>query len=590
MLSMPEQSSEEVTSEPRAGALVTGDLGLVVLRALLENGVGYVVSSWLDRPTPIDAALADARRSVLERQGMMLRRLRSLSALEPLVMAPSGGVAGSTPRGAVVFAGRNGLRPSLEHFVGLRTPGAVVGFTFDADAARIDGALVVDPEPTAGGVLRAVEMAFTASAMCGRPALIVLRERALGMRGTVRMRGERSPVEIAVVDAAARANVTPAAAARAAGLIGAELAPDGSARNVLIVAGPVAGAARRALSIIAAESIAAAEAERSAGIALLRLDTPGLLPELSDAAGVLIAGAERVLVVGVRATHVAEEVRRRARDARVVVEDLDVGVVMGERVTDVLRAWLRDDANANRAPVIAASPLRGRTVPRRGERLHRSVRPTVAAGLTLAQGVIGVPGRTDVAYPTYATDTGVALSVVPAAVFLEHGVASAAPGTANGVFLITDAVGGVDAAAGAAGASIEYIDGGSPRAIGVAIGRACAGPRAAPHVIVITDTQRVAAPRRAVFGVDAELLATERLATAAVPPAAKVLVDMGSDTLAGPVELVLDHPDTHAELDSVRELSPATWDLRPRHGTMTRSARTAWQLRRRMVRAAGVDL
>jgi hypothetical protein len=171
-----------------------------------------------------------------------------------------------------------------------------------------------------------------------------------------------------------------------------------------------------------------------------------------------------------------------------------------------------------------------------------------------------------------------------------QGAASAAPNAGAGVFVVTGQAGGVSEAAGAMGASIEYVDGSSPRAIGAAIGRACRSARVAPHVIVATEVQRVAAPRASTFGMDPDLVGTERLATSAVPPAATVLVDLGDELLAGPTVLALDHPEAHGSLDPLRELSPATWDLR-RASSASRAGRTSWNLRRRFVRAsAGVDL
>jgi hypothetical protein len=140
------------------------------------------------------------------------------------------------------------------------------------------------------------------------------------------------------------------------------------------------------------------------------------------------------------------------------------------------------------------------------------------------------------------------------------------------------------------GATIEFVDGSSPRSVGAAIGRACRSMRVASHVICISEVQRVAAPRGSTFGMDPDLVGTERLATSAVPPAATVLVDLGEDLLAGPTVLALDQPEAHGALDPLRELSPATWDLRRSTSARSRAGRTSWNLRRRFVRAAGVDL
>jgi hypothetical protein len=205
--------------------------------------------------------------------------------------------------------------------------------------------------------------------------------------------------------------------------------------------------------------------------------------------------------------------------------------------------------------------------------------------------VVGVPSRVDAEYPTYRTDTGVPLTVVPPEVFAQHGAASAAPGSGAGVYLVNASGAGIAEAAGAAGASIEYVDGSSPRAIGVAIGRACRTTRAASHVIVVTEVQHVAAPRGAVFGMDPDLVGTERLATSVVPTAATALVELGDELLTGPTVLALDDPRVHAVLAPLRELTPATWDLHRAPRLERAAARLRWTMHRRTLRAAaGVDL
>jgi hypothetical protein len=109
-------------------------------------------------------------------------------------------------------------------------------------------------------------------------------------------------------------------------------------------------------------------------------------------------------------------------------------------------------------------------------------------------------------------------------------------------------------------------------------------------VIVVGDVQRIAAPRNATFGMDPDLVGTDRIATAAVPTSATALVQLGEELVAGPTVLALDVPAAHASLEQVRDLSPATWDLR-RRASGTRGSRIAWNLRRKVVRAAaGVDL
>jgi hypothetical protein len=605
---LPISEQTEATGIPQErDELVTGDLGLVVIRALLENGVGYVVSSWQERPTPIDAAIDEARDRVLSPRGVVLRRLRSLGALAPIIAKPSGGITGEPPRGAVVFAGRRGLRPALEQFCAIATAGAVVGLCFDDDALRIEGAIVIDPEPTARGIVAAIDAAFEASLLTGRPSLVLVRERALGMRGTIRRRPERSPVETAAQDAAHRTEHETIDAASAAERVGLTTAALGSAgagpAPVLLVAGPMRRAVERALGQVAAELAgrgAAAEALADE-LAIVHLGAPGVLPSADGAIDALLAGAPRVDVVGARAERIVEQLRTRIR-ATLRGTNVDPGVVRGERLEAIIARSildrvhdLDDDVRATLEQLASSSAgtiaRRTSRVPRRSDVLHRAVSPSVAAGLALAQGVVGVPGRIDANFPTFRTDTGVPLTFVPAELFATHGIATAAPGSGAGVFVVTGGTSGIAEAATAAGASIEYVDGSSPRAIGVAIATACRTTRVTSQVILVTDVQRVAAPRTSVFGMDPELVGTERLATAAVPTAATALVELGEELLAGPSVIALDHPSAHAALDPLRELSPATWDLARLAPTTTRSRRLAWNLRRRLVRTvAGVDL
>ncbi|MCW2960101.1 MAG: hypothetical protein JWM90_488 [Thermoleophilia bacterium] len=589
-----------VTQEPDpSGGLLTGDLGMVVLRSLLENGVGYVVSSWQERPTPIDAAIDDARASILERRGVVLRRLRSLAGLQPLVTSPSGGVggvAGAAHRGAVVFAGRRGLRPTLETFVRLQVPGGVVGICFDEEAVLIADAIVIDPAPTARGLSRALDVAFAASVATNRPALVLVRERLLGMRGTLRMRPDLLPNDAADRDAAMPRGMSLADAARVTGLVHARRGPSTTvAQPVLVTVEPLAHGAERALAHLAAHLQAAGARPLADDVALVVTSAPGLDPCVGGIAELCAAAPSIGLLAGP-----GSPLRRRFDDA--VALTLDPGTARGEQLEAAIAGWLLasseelDDVTRTVLETCAAAGSNRRAahaarVPRRGEVLHRGVSPIVAAGLTLAQGVIGVPSRVDDAHPTYQTDTGVALTIAPAAIFVEHGAASGAVTAMPGVYLVTGAAAGIAEAAGRMGASVEYVDGSSPRSIGRAIGAACAAPRTVPHVVIVADVQRVAPAARGVFGIDPELIGTERLATSAVPASATVLVELGEELIGGPSELVLDHPAARAAADPLRELSPATWDLYRPSTRPGRGASFAWMLRRRATKAfAGVDL
>src|SRR5690606_21978728 len=125
------------------------------------------------------------------------------------------------------------------------------------------------------------------------------------------------------------------------------------------------------------------------------------------------------------------------------------------------------------------------------------------------------------------------------------------------------------------------VDGSSPRAIGIAVGRACRVARVTPHVIVVSEVQRVAAPRATSFGMDPDLVGTERIATSMVPSAATAIVDLGDELLAGPAAIAIDVSGTHAVLDPLRELTPATFDLQRGGRSSSRMGRSSWNLRRR---------
>lgn len=581
------------------GALLTGDPGLVVLRALLENGVGYVIGAWQDQPTPIDAAIHAARSGVLARRGITTRRLRSLATLAPLVTSPpqlAGGPddVAAVPRGAVVFGGRRGMVPALTEFAALVVPGGVVGFCFDPDAVRIPDAIVVEPEQTARGLVRAIDMAFDASVRSGRPVLVLVRDRMLGLRGTIRCRAERAPLDAALADASMPRELDLGTAVALAGLVELEV-PDAGARagRLVVVTGVAAPATRRALELLVAAH-PRLEAELD-GTAVLTLRAPGLLQAIPHDVDALTGVRDALVLGGPASTErlgaIAAAVPASATTAHM---PLDADRFSGRDVATALAHWLGVDADrVDVDPVVAdrAAHVASR-VPRRGEQLHRGVPAPVAAGLTLAQGVVGVPTRMAPTHASYITDTGVPLTIADAPAFAATGAALAAPGAAAGVFVVTGAPAGVAERAAADGMSVEYVDGGSPRAIGVAIGRAARAPRAASHVIVAAPVARAAHPTRTAMGVDPDLLGTDRIAVAAVPASSTAVVEYEDGLLGGPVQLPLGTPDAFAHAPMLRSLTPATWDLRTlRPAGASRWSDLRWSMRRRLVRSiGGVDL
>lgn len=623
----PPHDTSDATPEPGVGVsvarppgpapLLTGDLGVIAVRALLECGVSYVISSWHERPTPIDAAIDEARARLLTPRGIVLRRLRAASALAASVQAPASSWVvdehAGIPRGAVVFAGRRGLRPTLEQFVRLDVPGGVVGLCYDEEALRIADGVVLDPEPTAAGLVAAIDSAFEVSVRIGRPALVLVRESMLGMRGTVRLRPERTPREAAARDAAAPRGMTVEDAVVVCGVQRAYVGAESSAlddatpapeRCVLLAVGPHARAAERALDVVGAQGSELGSA--AARVSLITTGAGGVLPLAGDS-GPMLRSAAEVCVVAEPGTPLVARLAELAPAARVRVVTVRAELARVDDIRPAIADWLRvvlggDPADDNHAEAGSGAALPGlapavvERLPRRDAVLHRAVSPALAAALSLAQGVIGVPGRIDPSFPSYRTDGGVSLTIVPADVFAAHGVAAAAPeARAAGVFVITGAAaasGSVTAAASACGATIEHVDSASPRAVAACIARACRTPRSALHVVAVHDVPRVAAPTAAVTGIDHELHGTERLATAAAPREATILVELGDELTSGPAELLDGSPAATAALPGVRELTPATWDLYVRRGAASsRMSDGIWKLRRRLVHlVGGVDL
>lgn len=574
------------------GSLLVGDIGLVTVKAMLENGVGYIVAGWLDQSNPIDAAIGDVQHGVLARSGVLLRRLRSFNHIETVVRSPGRGIGGDAAalRGVVVWNGRSGVRPALERFCALEVPAPVVGICFDPQVARSDRAIVVEPEPNPRGLVRAFDEAFALSYATGHPTLVLVRERLLRMRGTLRCRDNVRPSDApAFVDAIETGQPPAAAIAN----LGVNRVDRPGCSRAIVCATPLAAATARSLEIVDA--------------ALASIPTDGLdeaAPQ--DAAGI----GQRVTLVGLEvatllAPHELEAAIGEARDV-LVLEGTGSGLAARVRsvlapdgepprieaaslshdratVGDVVRAvaaWLagdhvagREDARLTEVADLLATPLLpaslaggdvpGR-IPRRGATLARDIAPPLAAGLVLAQAALGVPTRLDDAFPTYRLESGAMLTVTGAAAFAERGLAIAAPPARTGTFVVAGppaALGHVQATAAAAGATVEVVAEGSPAAIASALERACAAPRALPHVIV-TAPSVVAVSPRCNAGYEPALLGADRLATATLPPGQSEISETDDELLSGPVVQVLDPVAAQGSIAAASEVSPAWYEVR----------------------------
>lgn len=566
------------------GSLLVGDIGLLVLKALLENGVGYLVTGWIDRANPIDAAIADVQHSVLPRHGVLLRRSAKFSHIEQVLREPTGGLAAQhgAPRGAVVWHGRSGLCPALERFCAIECPGPVVGLCFDADALRSDDVVALEPESTPDGLVRTIDQAFALSHAIGRPVLVVVRERLLDVRGAIRCRDNLRPEAAAALESGIGRGHQPADAVAALGL---DRLPLREGVAAIVCGQPVARSVERAVG-----ALVAACGELAFAITVVGISVPAVVGDGSiDAA----CGDGPVLVLDDVGWRLARRLERAGvAGERVTRRELSYQVATGRQVVATVASWLASlDLVPRHMLAVAADAVVGATeiparkqVPRRNASLHRELSPQIAAALVIAQATIGVPARVHDQYPTYQTETGVALTVVPSHIFAQHGPESAAPGTQPGVFLVTGAItADVQAAATACGGTVEAVDAGRPRAVAVSVARACASPRTHAHVIVLAPA--VATVRTDCdVGADPELVGGDHLACAAFPQGAVAVVG-STDELTGGVTLAVHDADgVRMGVDATAELSAAWYELRVRR-LGDAFARAHWTLTRRMLRS-----
>ncbi len=581
------------------GDVLAGDLGLVVLKALLENGVGYLVTGWLDGSNPIDATIAACHEAVLTRRGVLLRRMREVAHVERLLAAPVAtltGRADATPvRGAVIWSGRSGMRPVLERFARTECVGPVVGLCFDPEIVRSTDAVVFDAPPNVRGIVAAIDQAFATSHAMGRPAIVLLRARALGLRGTMRCRDNVLPGDAPAFDEPF-ARIGDAAEALAAIEPGDVRTGDGAAAIVT----PLAAFASAVRAAERLEAQAGCD-EPTISVYAVAVPTVAVLAELGSALG----GAREVLVLedtnrsGAAVVRGLEALGSTARVERVAVAadtatERDVEQVVARWVLErgiVTLSAEDEQLVADVTQVRGAALVRGGIdldrVPRRGASLGRAVSPPIAAALVLAQGVIGVPTRVRDGVSSYRTELGTMLSVVTAEHFVAHGFAAVAPEAHAGlVLVVADAstAAAAASAATAAGATVQVVDAASPRMLATTIARACSMPLGGPLVLIASMLPSLTVSA-AEAGLDEELQAGDRISPAALDEQALTIVEAGDDELAGAPRVAI--RDAHAvagRLRAAAELSPAWYEVH-RHKAHSATSLMLHDWRRRALRA-----
>lgn len=555
---MPAQTAHiEPNPDQLADELVTGDLGLISVHALLRGKVTWVAAAWDTRTTPIDAALDDTRNSLLKDHGVQIRRIRNVDAIEQLITDPGPTAAGvqHSSRGAIVLPGRRGMREPIRRLSQLAAAGPVVVICFDPASISIADALVLDPAPTASGLARAIDDAFALSQTQRRPAFVLVRDRLLGMRGTIRRHPTARSAEPVLVH---------------------ERSQRGTSHRDMVIVGS------------AWSDHAVAMGVRAAAIDVDRLSFVVPTQQPRGAAADVLERARKILVIEDDKGIIAALLDERYGDAVVTRHACDAGSVGADQIASAIARWALTDATSAQAAIAPVIDDRGvlERMPRRNESLHRAVPQTVAAALALAQGVIGVPSRISDEYPTYRAETGVCLSVVPAHIFVEHGAASVAPDSGVGVILVPE-VSHLDIATAAAsmGASFEMVDATNPRAIGRAVAHACQSARTAPHVIGMADVVRIAPHGRAI-GIDEDLLGADRIAMAGIAVESRTLAEVEDPLVPGPVARIVDAEALGAGVDPMAELTPSIHDVRVTHRAGTsRWSDMVWAIRSRIVRA-----
>lgn len=514
------------------GVCIVGDVGFAVAKSVLELPVGFVVTGWGERPSPIDAALADVARGFLEPAGVAMRQMRGVAELERSL--PDLATRGA---GVVVWAGTSGLRPALERFSQMHVSQAapVVALTFDVGALRCTSGLVFDPEPGIPGLRRAIADALERSSAACKPAIIVIRPATLGARAAF----------------IAQNNIS--AGARAVGWSPLGLPDELGASAPLGSDVVVCGAA-------IARNVHAALADSPART--LAVDAPVDLD--NEAIRARIANARRVLLIEDSAAPVLHErllaspfrepaslaVTRIAysdafdSDVIAIVDSWsDEAVEDAARITD-RRAGGRDIAD----PAVA--------VVSRIERPRREIPAFVESALVVASSHLGIPVRMDLQVPSYGIPSGGSLTIASIDALLDdpHGLVptvarSGCVVTWGDMTFMPDLTG----AAADLGLRVEIHDGSRPRAVAQAIAGATRGGGV---VILVTPPVAVRAAGGVELGVEPDLVEGNDLVLGGAPREAVARVG-----LSGPSAEIISTSLVPADEELIRGVLPGALEL-----------------------------
>ncbi|MHB8617953.1 MAG: thiamine pyrophosphate-dependent enzyme [Chloroflexota bacterium] len=186
------------------GKQLKGDSGLIILKAMLENGVGYL-GGYPGAPTSgLYDAISDAYQPVLAGMGIYFESSGNEAAAAALLQAS----VDHKVRGSVNWkvVGTNVAADVLAHIASSGVTGGVlifVGEDYGLDSTTVaektlpyaqkSTMIVIDPKGDAAELVRMVDHGFAMSEASAMPAFFLLRTRVGNLRGTIDCRDNVEP-------------------------------------------------------------------------------------------------------------------------------------------------------------------------------------------------------------------------------------------------------------------------------------------------------------------------------------------------------------------------------------------------------------
>jgi hypothetical protein len=538
------------------GVCIVGDVGFAVAKSILELPIGYVVTGWGERPTPIDAALDDVARAFLEPAGVAMRRMRGIAELERSL-----GDLSTRGAGVVVWAGVSGLRPALERFSQLTIPseGPVVALTFDVGALHCSEGLVIDPEPGISALRAAVVDAMDRSSRACKPVIVIVRPATVGARASFIAENNLGATERAV------GWQTHSSAPRSA-----VSAPVGG--DVVVCGSPIGRHVE--------ESLQGSPARALAVIAPVDLDGQGIRE--------LIANARRVLLIEDSAAPALHERLLASpfrEPASLAVVRIAYNDAFGADIAAIVEAWQAEAREEIGDPVVGADSCVGSddsavAAVSRIERPRRELPSYVETALITASSNLGLPVRLDLQVPSYGIPAGGSLTIASIDALIDSPYALV-PESARSGCLVTwgdlSRLAELTAVCAEIGMRVEVHDGGRPRAVAQAIAGAARGGGVA---MLVTPPPHVRATGGSEIGVEPDLIEGNDLALGGVPREAVIRVGLPGPS-AEIVETSLvpsDEELVRGALPGALELGDGWYNVSSISATgITGRARTAWR-------------